>query len=366
MDSGRPSEVSLVHDYLLVMRGAERVFKTMADCWPEAPISTLLYDERGTGGAFADRAVTTSYLQKVGVRQRGFRMLLPLYPKATERLPVAPAPLVVSSSSAFAHGVRPPAGSVHVCYCHTPFRYAWHERQRAIEEFPRPLRPLGRRTLERIRRWDLEASRRVDRYVANSELTRRRIGEFYGREAVVVHPPVDVARFAPGGERRDYFLVVSELVRHKNVDVALAAAARAGVPIKVVGDGPESGELRARFGDAEFLGRLDDAELARVYAGARALAMPAVEEFGIVAVEALAAGRPVLGMTAGGAREIVVEGETGVLVPPRDVEAMAAAMREVDWDGFDPGAIRARAEAFAPERFVERLRRETARALAAA
>lgn len=359
MDEPARPETALVHDYLLVMRGAERTFLAIAECWPDAPISTLLYDEAGTGGAFAGRSITTSYLQRLGARQDRFRLLLPLFPRAVERLPIAPARVVVSSSSAFAVGICPPPGATHVCYCHSPFRYVWHERQRAIEEFPAPLRPLGRRLLDRIRRWDEAASRRVDHFIANSELTRQRIGDFYGRESTVVHPPVDVDRFQPEADHDDYFLVVSELVRHKNVDVALAAAAQAGVPIKVVGDGPEAGALRATYGgSAEFLGRLGDAELASVYARARAFAMPAVEEFGIVAVEAHAAGRPVLAAGAGGALEIVVEGETGVFVPPRDVEATAAAMREVDWDGFDPVAIRARAERFATARFQERIRHQ--------
>lgn len=359
MEETASPETALVHDYLLVMRGAERTFRAMAECWPDAPISTLLYDEAGTGGAFAGRSVTTSYLQRLGARQDRFRFLLPLFPGAAERLRIEPASVVVSSSSAFADGIRPPGGATHVCYCHSPFRYVWHERQRAIGEFPGPLRPLGRRLLDRIRRWDEDASRRVDHFIANSELTKQRIGDFYGRESTVIHPPVEVDRFRPSADHDDYFLVVSELVRHKNVDVALAAAARAGVPIKVVGDGPEAAALRSAYGDsAEFLGRLGDAELARVYTRAKAFAMPAVEEFGIVAVEAHAAGRPVLAAGAGGALEIVVEGETGAFVPPRDVEATAAAMRDVDWDGFDPATIRARAERFATPRFQERLRRE--------
>ena len=352
-------EPALAHDYLLVMRGAERVFRAIGECWPGAPVSTLLYDEEGTDGAFSDHPVTTSYLQRLGVRQRGFRLLLPFFPRAVERLPIAPRPLVVSSSSAFAIGLRPPAGAKHLCYCHSPFRYVWHERERAIGEFPAPLRPLGRRTLDRIRRWDWEAAQRVDRLVANSELTKERIAEFYGRDSTVVYPPVDVDRFQPAADHDDYFLVVCELVRHKNVDIALAAAAKAGVPIKVVGDGPEAGALRETYGgSAEFLGRLGDEELARVYSRAKAFAMPAVEEFGIVAVEALAAGRPVLAAGAGGALEIVIDGKTGTFVPPRDVDAMAAAMREVDWDAFDPTAIRARAEEFATSRFQERLRGE--------
>jgi len=252
-------ETALVHDYLLVMRGAERTFRAMTECWPEAPISTLLYDEQGTGGVFAGRSIATSYLQRIGADRRRFRLLLPLFPRATEHLPSAPAETVVSSSSAFAAGIVPPPGATHVCYCHSPFRYVWHERARAIAEFPRPLRPLGSRMLDRIRRWDEAASRRVDHYIANSELTRARIADFYDRDSTVLHPPVDVDRFRPTTDHGGYFLLVSEIVPHKNVDVALAAAKRAGVAIKVVGDGPQAAELRSTYaGSAEFLGRLGD------------------------------------------------------------------------------------------------------------
>ena len=348
-------QVALVHDYLLVMRGAERTFRAMAECWPGAPISTLLYDEDEVGADFAGHPVMTSYLQRLGIRQRGFRALLPLFPGATDRLSVPSAKVVVSSSSAFAQGVRTAPASVHLCYCHSPFRYVWHERARAIGEFPWALRPAGRRLLDRIRRWDFEASTRVDHYLANSRLTEERIAEFYGRDSKVVHPPVEVDRFTAGGDHDDYFLVVCELVRHKNVDVALGAAERAGVPIKVVGEGPERESLARAFPTAQFMGRVSDRELSRIYERARAFVMPAVEEFGIVAVEAHAAGRPVLGAAAGGALEIVLPGKTGVLVPPRDLEETAAAMREVDWDGFDPAAARSRAEEFSTQAFQRRL-----------
>jgi glycosyltransferase involved in cell wall biosynthesis len=356
-------DVALVHDYLLVMRGAERSFAAIAGCWPRAPIYTLLFDEQATGEQFAGHPVTTSPLQRLGVRQGGFRRLLPLFPRAVERLDLRDARVVVSSSSAFAHGVRPSKDAVHVCYCYTPFRYAWHERDRAVAEFPGPLRPVGRRLLKRIRRWDLEASRRVTRYVAISELTRERIQDIYGRDSTVIHPPVDVDRFAPADDVGDHFLIVCELVRHKNVDVALAAAERVGAHVKVVGGGPELEALRRRYGGrtAEFLGRADDEKLAELYAGARALIMPSVEEFGIVAVEAMAAGRPVLAAAAGGALETVVDGETGVLTAPRDAEELADAMRSTDWARFDTTAIRRQAERFSTQTFQRRLRAEVQR-----
>lgn len=355
--------VGLVHDYLLVMRGAERTFAAIADCWPDAPIYTLLYDLEGTDGALAARDVHPSYLQRLRVRQSGFRRLLPLFPRAAERLPVQGHDLVVSSTSAFAHGVRPAPGAVHVAYCYTPFRYAWHERERVLAEAPRALRPAVGRTLDRIRAWDIDASRRVSHYIAISELTRQRIGDCYGREASVVHPPVAVERFTVG-EPEDFLLVVCELVAHKRVADALEAARLAQTPIAVVGSGPELGRLRSQYGSsARFLGRLDDGALAELYPRARALVVPNVEEFGIAAVEAQAAGRPVLAADAGGARETVIEGETGVRVPPDDVGALAEAMRNVDWEGFDPARVREHARRFSTDsfrrRFMEEVRHAT-------
>jgi glycosyltransferase involved in cell wall biosynthesis len=357
-DRDQPWSVGLVHDYLLTMRGAERTFARIAACWPAAPIYTTLYSSAGTEGQFAARRVRTSYLQRLGIRQRGFRRLLPLYPRAVERLPVSGHRLLVSSSSAFAHGVRPGPGAVHVCYCHTPFRYAWHEYDAALEEVPAWARPLLRRTLRRIRRWDCEAAQRVTHYIANSSLTRDRIREFYGRDATVIHPPVDTAWLRPGTPG-DHFLVVAELARHKRVDVALEAARQAGKPVKVVGTGPELQRLQHAFaGTAEFLGRVPGPALADLYAGALALVVPNVEEFGIAAVEAQAAGRPVLALDAGGARETVVDGQTGVLVAGDDPQAFAQALADVDFVAFSPERARENAERFSTARFTERFMAE--------
>jgi glycosyltransferase involved in cell wall biosynthesis len=353
---------ALVHDYLLVMRGAERTFAAMSSLLPDSPVYTLLYSERGTQGQFSDREVRTSYLQRLRVGQSNFRRLLPLLPHAAESLALADHDVVLSSSSAFAHGVRTAPDALHVCYCHSPFRYVWHERQRALDEAPRSMRPLADRVLNRVRGWDVSAARRVTRYVANSEITRERIRRFWDRDAAVVHPPVDVHRFQCG-TAEDYFLVVTELVRHKCVDVALEAAALAKRPIKVVGTGPELRRLKALHPHAEFLGRVPDEQLADVYSRALALVVPNVEEFGIAAVEAQAAGRPVLAAAAGGALETVKDGVTGVLVPPGHVHALAEAMRNTDFDAFSPTASREHALRFSPDRFREKLARELEAAL---
>jgi glycosyltransferase involved in cell wall biosynthesis len=346
--------VTLAHDYLLVMRGAERTFAAIAELYPDAPIFTLLYDDAGVGARFSGREIHTSPLQRLGVGQRGFRRLLPLYPWAVGQLELPPSDVVLSSSSAFAHGVRVPPGAVHVCYCHAPFRYAWNEQARALDEVPRAIRPLLRRRLEAIRRWDLSASRRVDRYLANSELTRERIKRFYGRESTVVHPPVETERFAPGAGG-DALLVVTELVPHKRVAVALEAARRAHAPIEVVGTGPDYANLKASYPQARFLGRVTDDELARLYSSARAVVVTTVEEFGITAVEAQAAGRPVIAAGAGGALETVLEGRTGLFAAPGDVAAFARAIDALDELAFDPAAAVHNAARFSVANFQRQI-----------
>jgi glycosyltransferase involved in cell wall biosynthesis len=346
----------LVHDYLLVMRGAERCFMAMCDLYPGAPVATLLYDSEKFADRLGERQVLSSSLQRLGARQSSFRTLLPLLPAAAERLPVEGHRLVLSSSSAFAHGVQPDPEAVHVCYCYTPFRYAWYERERGVAQAPRPLRPLVGRCLSRISDWDFRMAQRNTHYVAISRISRERIRRYWGRDAPIVHPPVELDRFAPG-KPEDYFLTVGELVRHKHVELALEAARQAGVPVKVVGSGPDEARLRATYSEnVEYLGRVDDDGLAKLYARARAFVMPGVEEFGIAAVEAQAAGRPVIAINRGGAQETVVDGETGTLVPDGDASAMAAAMRSSFLEEFDPRAAIGNARRFSVSAFKQGIR----------
>lgn len=346
--------ISLVHDYLLVMRGAERTFAAIADIYADAPIFTLLHDEQGTNGRFAGRSITTSPLQRFGIEQSTFRRLLPLYPHAVRRLQLPDSDVVLSSSSAFAHGVRVPEGAVHVCYCYTPFRYAWEAESYALREISPLLRPLLRQELRRIRRWDLAASRRVDAYIAISQLSRQRIMRHYGRDAPVIHPPVETHRFSPGTPG-DALLVVSEILPHKRLHLALEAARRAHAPIQVVGAGPHLTALKDAYPEAEFLGRARDEDLAELYASARAVLVPSVEEFGITAVEAQAAGRPVIAAAAGGALETVIDGHTGRLAKLDDIDAFAQAIEGIDQLDFDPAAAVQSAERFSVASFARRL-----------
>jgi glycosyltransferase involved in cell wall biosynthesis len=355
--------VALVHDFLLDVRGAERVFASICDAWPDADVFTAVYDEQGTEGRFAGRRPRTSFLQRVRPTARTFRPLLPLYPHAIESFDLRDYEVVISSSSAWAHGVLVDPGATHVCYCHNPFRYAWTEREATLRARNPLTRPALRLLLNRWRQWDWIAAQRVDRYVANSRLTATRIRRYFGREATVLHPPVETGRFSPAPVGAHY-MVLAELMAHKRIDVAVRAFNELRLPLLVVGDGPESRKLRRMAGPTvTFTGRISDERVADLLARARALVVTATEEFGIAAVEALAAGRPVLALGEGGVRESVVEGETGSFFERCEPGALAEAVRRFDPLAIDPRACRAAAERFGAERFRERLARLVAEAV---
>ena len=359
--------MALVHDFLLDVRGAERVFLAMCDLWPQADVFTAVYNERGTEGRFAHRRVGTTFLQKLRPTSRSFRPLLPLYPYAIESLDLRGYDLVVSSSSAWAHGVLVEEGAVHVCYCHNPFRYAWNEREATLSARTHLTRAGLRVLLSRWRQWDRIAAQHVDRYVANSDTTRRRIERYWGREARVVYPAVETHRFAPVPERErgDYHLVVAELMSHKRIDVAIEAFNALKRPLRIVGDGPAMRRLRRLAGPTiTFEGRVDDARAAALLARCRALVVTATEEFGIAAVEAQAAGRPVIALARGGVQETLLEGETGVFFPDADPGALAAVVARFDDEDIDPAACVANAAKYSVEHFGRRLSAEVSAALA--
>ncbi|MDX6669147.1 MAG: hypothetical protein QOK04_2527, partial [Solirubrobacteraceae bacterium] len=291
-----------MHDFLLDLRGAERVFAAICDLWPDADLFTAVYDERGTDGRFAGRRMHTSFLQATRPTARSFRAFLPLYPYAVESFDLRAYDLVISSSSAWSHGVIVDEDAVHVCYCHNPFRYAWNERDATLAGRPPVLRAALRVIFNRWRQWDWIAAQRVDAYIANSETTRRRIKRYYGRDAALLHPPVEISRFSAAGPIGDYFLIVSELMPHKRIEVAIATFNRLGLPLVLVGDGPDARRLRRLAGPTiRFEGRVPDARVEELLGGCRALVVTATEEFGIAAVEAQAAGRPVIAPAEGGA-----------------------------------------------------------------
>jgi glycosyltransferase involved in cell wall biosynthesis len=327
--------VALVHDFLLDVRGAERVFVELCAMWPKADIFTAVYDEVGTEGRFADRNVNSSFLQRLRPSSRTFRVLLPLYPAAIESFDLSGYDLVVSSSSAWAHAVLCGENSIHVSYCHNPFRYAWNDRDQTLARRDPVTRAFLRGAFRRWRQWDWIAAQRTNRYVANSRITQARIRAYFGRESEIVYPPVDTARFSPGpvGE---YYLIVSELMAHKQIDVAIAAFNQLKLPLVIVGDGPHARRLRRLAGPTvDLVGRLSDAEVARTIQGARALIVTSVEEFGITAVESQAAGRPVIARAAGGVLETIVDGVTGRFWTGGP-DQLAEAVLEFDEAAVDP------------------------------
>jgi glycosyltransferase involved in cell wall biosynthesis len=334
----RSERVALVHDFLLDVRGAERVFWQLCQLWPEADIFTAVYDEAGTDGRFAERCVHSSFLQRVRPSSRNFRALLPLYPAAIESFDLSGYDLVVSSSSAWAHavGCRPPA--MHVSYCHNPFRYAWNDCEQTLARQRDPFsRALLAHAFSRWRHWDRSAAQRTNRYISNSRVTQLRVREYFKRESSIVHPPVETSRFSPAPVG-DHYVIVSELMAHKRIDVAIDAFNRLRLPLVVVGDGPEAARLAHAAGPTVTLaGRLSDSEVAAVMASARALVVTAIEEFGIASLESQAAGRPVIARRGGGALETVIDGVTGGFWSGGARE-LAKAVLGFDDDAVAPGA----------------------------
>ncbi len=361
---GGAPRVALVHDFLLDMRGAERVFAELCAMWPDADIYTAVYDEDGTEGRFAHRRIHTSFLQRLRPSARTFRALLPLYPAAIESFDLSNYDLVVSSSSAWAHAILCDEHTVHVSYCHNPFRYAWNDRDKTLARCRDPLtRAFLRGVFRRWRQWDWIAAQRTNRYVANSRMTQDRIRTYFGREAGVVHPPVEISRFSPGPVGEHYVLV-SELMAHKQLDVAVEAFNRLGLPLIVVGDGPEARRLQVAAGRTiQFAGRIGDDAVADLLRSARALILTSIEEFGLVAVESQAAGRPVIARQGGGALETIIDGVTGCFWDGGPDE-LAQAVVEFDDAGVDPAACVRNATRFDTERFRAGMRAEIARARA--
>jgi glycosyltransferase involved in cell wall biosynthesis len=344
-------DVAIVHDYLNQHGGAERVVLELASMWPDAPIYTSLYRPQSTLPEFRDRDIRTSWIDRLPV-DGGFRNLAPLYPAAFRSLGTLEQDLVISSSSGWAHGVRTGAGSTHVVYCYAPARWLY-----------RPDGYLGRFTRQALltpwkgalRRWDRAAARRADAYIAISQNVRERIRVAYDIDAEVVYPPVDVERFTPR-PRGERLLVVSRLLPYKRVDLVVDAATRAGLGLDVVGVGPSLDDLRERAGPTvTFHGRLDDAAVTELMEGCRAVCLPGAEDFGIVPVEANAAGKPVVAFAEGGALETVQDGVTGALFGEPVVDSLLAAIRRADEIGTQPELIAEKARRFSQDVFRQEL-----------
>jgi glycosyltransferase involved in cell wall biosynthesis len=345
----------LAHDWLTGMRGGEKVLESLCRLFPDAPILTLLHVPGSVSLEIERHPIHTSFVQRLPRADRFYRQYLPLFPSAIETFDLDGADVVISTSHCAAKAVVPTGRAVHICYCHSTMRYAWDQFDAYFgADRVGSLRHAGiRHVMAWLARWDRTTARRVHQFVANSSFVAGRIARYYNRLASVLHPPVDTQFFTPSGEAPEpYFLVVSALVPYKRIDVAILAAARLGVPLKIVGTGPELERLRAIAGPTvDFAGALDALALRDAYRRALAVVLPAEEDFGIVPVEALACGRPVVALGRGGARETVTHGESGLLVDRETPEAFAEAMAEIGQRTFDLSALRGRAETFGRERF---------------
>lgn len=349
--------VALVHDWMIHMRGGEKVLAEIAALYPKAVLFTLFCDRRRLAPELAGREIRASLLQWVPGIQRIYRWLLPVLPWVARRFDLRGFDLVISSSHCVAKGVRVPSGAQHVCYCHTPMRYAWGFEEAYFGTFPGPVRALISRCLAALRRWDVRANARVDLFLCNSFHVRQRIAEFYGREAQVIYPPCDTAPVARE-KRQAFFLVVAHLVPYKRIDLAVDAFSRHGWPLRVVGTGPLERRLKARAGaSVEFFGWVDDRSLKQLYAQARALVFPGEEDFGMVVVEAQAQGCPIVAFARGGVLESAEPYEPGtgqgcaVFFEKQTPEALEEAVRRAAGIDWDHEAIRRIAQRYSRDAF---------------
>ncbi|MEM7267623.1 MAG: glycosyltransferase [Pseudomonadota bacterium] len=345
--------VAIIHYWLVGMRGGEKVLEEISSLYPQADIFTHVVDRRRLSPGLAERRIQESFIARLPFARRAYKAYLGFMPRALEALDLSGYDLVISSESGPAKGVLAPPGARHICYCHSPMRYLWDQ----FHDYARTLNPAARayfcRVAHRMRIWDAAGAMRVDRFLANSAFVAGRVRRAYGRRAEVLHPPVDLSRFEPssGG---DEYLFVSELTAYKRADAVIEAFRRFDRRLTVVGDGPDMAKLRRIApSNVTLLGRLSDEALARAYANARALIFPAEEDFGIVPLEAMASGRPVLALGKGGALETVAPGETGLFFESPTTDAIRKAIIEFESRTFEPHRIRAHAERFSIERFRE-------------
>lgn len=357
--------VALIHDYWVTLRGGERIFLALRRLFPDADCYALVGRKSILPAARDLPDIRFSALRYIPRGASHYRALLPLFPWALKSLDLSGYGLVIASSSGFCHGVQ--TRGPLVCYCHTPLRYAWNEYDATLNAMRSPVKRAAlRMTLDRLRTLDYEAAQRVSHYIANSAAVRQRIAVFYDRSSSVVHPFIDTGQFQPDplGRHGDYYLTVSQLLPYKRVDLAVAACTALGKPLVVVGEGPELARLRALAGPTiTFAGRVQEDELARLYAGCAAFVQCGEEDFGMAALEAQASGRPVVAYGVSGALETVRAGVTGHFFAEQALEAVTETLRTFNPDEFDPRTIRAHAEQFDEVRFRRGITHEIERVL---
>ena len=356
------SKVALAHHWLVGMRGGERVLEEMGALFPEAPIHTLVAQPAQLSARLRAHRIIPSWLQRLPGATRHYKKLLPLFEFAIPRMRVAPdTELVFSSDASMIKGLSVPPGVPHVCYCHSPPRYLWDLHETYLQGNAE-IGPLGRfafqRILPRARQFDLAGAKQVTHFIANSAFVRERIARLYGRDAVVIYPPVSVDEFSADQPREDFYLLVSQLTPYKRVDLAVEAFRRHGRRLVVIGDGPEMAALRRSAPDqVTFLGHQPFPVLKQHLETCRAFIFPGIEDFGIAPCEAQAAGAPVIAFGQGGALETVQDGVTGILFFEQTAEAIVAALARFEaLPPFSPATCRANVAQFRPAQFRHALR----------
>lgn len=360
--------VAIAADWLTAFGGAEHVVAALHRAWPQAPVVTTVASSSRIPG-LQSATLKTDPLLQIAYRILGrHQFLLPWMPSAVERMDARGCDVVVSSSHAVGKGIIPPATAVHICYCHTPMRYAWEMEAEYLRDFRIrwPVKKYVRRELKRLRRWDISTSKRVDRFIANSSETKERIQRIYGRDSIVIPPPVEERFFEsalhprPSNlEPRTYLLAIGRLVPYKRFDLLIQLAAAVGMPLKIAGRGTDMERLRSLAGPTvEFLGYVPDADLPGLYTQAACLLFPQIEDAGIVPLEALASGLPVLALGRGGVLDVIRDGTNGILVPEQSVPAFRQAFDRFRTMTWNREAIRESAKPFGANRFVERMRKE--------
>jgi glycosyltransferase involved in cell wall biosynthesis len=335
--------LALVHDWLNQVGGAEDVLTALVALYPGAPLYTSIYWREGMPAAWRDWPIRTLWLDRLPGIYRHHQPFLPLYPLAFGGLDLSDYDVVLSNKSGFCHGVRTGPKTLHICYCLAPTRYVWqYDAYVQREQFGRALRMAVSPLIRLLQRWDYAAAQRVDHLIAISTDIQARIKRYYGRDSVIIYPPVDAAeRFSLSEDIEDYFLVVSRLIPYKRIDLAVEACTRLGLPLIVGGSGRDRARLEALAGPTvKFIGYVPDADLPGLMARCRAFIFPGLEDFGITPVQAQAAGRPVIAYRGGGALDTVVPGVTGEYFDELNVESLVETLRRFDESRYSPGAIR--------------------------
>lgn len=352
-------KIALVHDYLVQYGGAERVLECFCELYPNAPIYTLVYNKDLMHGALEGKDIRTSFLQKLPFVGKHHRIFPPLMPMAIEQFTFDRYDIVLSDSSSFAKGIITGPKTLHICYMHTPMRYAWDDCQKYTEEFyfPRFIKKIVPFLMNRIRVWDRVSADRPDLIIANSGFISKRIRKYYKRDSTVIYPPVNFDKFSISQEIGDYFLMVGRFMRYKRFDIVIDAFNKLKIPLKIIGRGPEMDDLKKNASlNIEFLGRVTDEELARYYSRCRAFIFPQEEDFGITAIEAMASGRPIIAYRGGDIPEHMEEGKTGVLFDHQTPEDIIEAVRDFDFKSYNPDYIREKAKKFDKKLFKDKIK----------